>query len=104
MIIWYNTGEYPNMKDTFVAHREKLIKSNEFSQITLPNLDNYDIEISIPSGQVLHSTVQGNWGISTDPNNIGMTTGVYRDGYSADGSYLKEKGKSYKRMLEQGPV
>ncbi len=104
MIIWYNTGEYPNMKDTFVAHREKLIKSNEFSQITLPNLDNYDIEISIPSGQVLHSTVQGNWGISTDPNNIGMTTGVYRDGYSADGSIFKGKsGKKYKRMLEQGP-
>ena len=83
---------------------KKLIKSNEFSQITLPNLDNYDIEISIPSGQVLHSTVQGNWGISTDPNNIGMTTGVYRDGYSADGSIFKGKsGKKYKRMLEQGP-
>ena len=81
-----------------------LIKSNQFSQITLPNLDNYDIEISIPSGQVLHSTVQGNWGISTDANNIGMTTGVYRDGYSADGSIFKGKsGKKYKRMLEQGP-
>ena len=104
MIIWYNTGQYPNLKETFVAHREKLIKSNEFSQITLPNLDNYDIEISIPSGQVLHSTVQGNWGISTDANNIGMTTGVYRDGYSADGSIFKGKsGKKYKRMLEQGP-
>tara|TARA_Y100000741_G_scaffold364286_1_gene354764 strand:- start:608 stop:2647 length:2040 start_codon:yes stop_codon:yes gene_type:complete len=33
-----------------------------------------------------------------------MTIGVYRDGYSADGSIFKGKsGKVYKRMLEQGP-
>ncbi len=104
MKIWWDTGIYPNSKDGFTSHREKLIKTNEFKPVTLPALDNYDIEMSIPSGQVLHNTVQGNWGISTDPNNVGMTTGVYRDGYSADGAIFKGKsGKKYKRMLEQGP-
>ena len=77
MKIWWDTGIYPNSKDGFTSHREKLIKTNEFKPVTLPALDNYDIEMSIPSGQVLHNTVQGNWGISTDPNNVGMTTGVY---------------------------
>ena len=53
---------------------------------------------------MLHNTVQGNWGLATDANNSGMTTGVFRDGYSADGSIFRGKsGKSYKRMLEQGP-
>jgi hypothetical protein len=104
MKIWWDTGIYPNSTDGFTTHREKLIKSNEFQSVTLPALDNYDIEMSIPSGQVLHNTVQGNWGLSTDANNVGMTTGIYRDGYSADGAIFKGKsGKKYKRMLEQGP-
>jgi hypothetical protein len=60
--------------------------------------------MAIPPSQMLHNTVQGNWGFSTDPNNEGVTTGVYRDGYSADGAIFKGKsGKRYKRMLEQGP-
>jgi len=102
--IWWNIGRNPNTRELFVSHREKMIKENTFQAITLPPLDNYDIEIAIPSGQILHNTVQGNWGISTDPNNIGMTTGVYRDGYSADGCIFKGiSGKKYKRMLEQGP-
>merc|ERR1711871_1210823 len=104
MKIWFNTGKNPNARELFISHREKMIKENTFQAITLPPLDNYDIEIAIPSGQILHNTVQGNWGISTDPNNIGMTTGVYRDGYSADGCIFKGiSGKKYKRMLEQGP-
>ena len=37
-------------------------------------MNNYDIEMGIPSGQLLHNTVQGNWGLSTDANNAGMTT------------------------------
>ena len=90
--------------ENFVSHKQKVFESNEFKQITLPNIKNYDIELSIPAGQILHSTVQGNWGISTDANNEGMSIGVYRDGYSADGSIFKGKsGKVYKRMLEQGP-
>ena len=99
--ILIRTGELP---ETFVTHKEKIFNSNKFSLVTLPNLDNYDVELSIPSGQLLHNTVQGNWGLATDANNSGMTLGVYRDGYSADGSIFKGKsGKSYKRMLEQGP-
>ncbi len=93
-----------NFNEGFVAHRQKIFESNKFQQITLPNLKSYDIELAIPAGQTLHSTVQGNWGISTDANNEGMTIGVFRDGYSADGSIFKGKsGKLYKRMLEQGP-
>jgi len=92
------------LHENFISHKQKIFESNKFQQITLPNIKNYDIELSIPAGQVLHSTVQGNWGISTDANNEGMTLGVYRDGYSADGSIFKGKsGKVYKRMLEQGP-
>ena len=92
------------ISENFVSHKQKVFESNKFQQITLPNIKNYDIELSIPAGQILHSTVQGNWGISTDANNEGMTIGVYRDGYSADGSIFKGKsGKVYKRMLEQGP-
>lgn len=99
--ILMRTGELP---ETFVASKEKVFESNKFKLVTLPNLNNYDIEISIPSGQLLHNTVQGNWGLATDANNSGMTTGVFRDGYSADGSIFRGKsGKSYKRMLEQGP-
>ncbi len=93
-----------NNDEGFVNHKQRVFESNKFQQITLPNIKNYDIELAIPAGQILHSTVQGNWGISTDANNEGMTMGVYRDGYSADGSIFKGKhGKLYKRMLEQGP-
>ena len=99
--IFARTGDFP---ESFVSHKEKIFNSNKFAMITLPNLDNYDVELSIPSGQLLHNTVQGNWGLSTDANNQGMSMGVYRDGYSADGSIFKGRsGKSYKRMLEQGP-
>ena len=95
------TGKLP---ETFVSEKEKIFNSNKFAIVTLPNLDNYNVELSIPSGQLLHNTVQGNWGLATDANNSGMTMGVYRDGYSADGSIFKGKsGKLYKRMLEQGP-
>ena len=99
--IMVRTGKLP---ETFVSEKEKIFNSNKFALVTLPNLDNYDVELSIPSGQLLHNTVQGNWGLATDANNSGMTLGVYRDGYSADGSIFKGKsGKLYKRMLEQGP-
>ena len=99
--ILLRTGKLP---ETFVASKERIFESNKFKLVTLPNLNNYDIEISIPSGQLLHNTVQGNWGLASDANNSGMTTGVFRDGYSADGSIFRGKsGKSYKRMLEQGP-
>jgi len=99
--IMLRTGKMP---ENFVHQKEKIFNSNKFSLVTLPNLDNYDVELSIPSGQLLHNTVQGNWGLATNANNSGMTLGVYRDGYSADGSIFKGKsGKSYKRMLEQGP-
>ena len=47
-------------KDNFVNARELLFNTNSFKQVTFPELDNYDIEISIPSGQILHNTVQGN--------------------------------------------
>jgi len=90
--------------DNFVNARELLFNTNKFQQITFPELNNYDIEITVPSGQILHNTVQGNWGVSTDANNEGVSFGIYRDGYSADGSIFKGKsGKRYKRMLEQGP-
>lgn len=101
VFIWYNTGKWP---EGFVNNKEKLINNNSFSQITLPKYTDYDIEMAIPSGQVLHNTVQGNWGLSTDSYFHGPTLGVYRDGYSADGSIYKGlSGKKYKRMLEQGP-
>tara|TARA_B100001142_G_scaffold255616_1_gene256850 strand:- start:3424 stop:5259 length:1836 start_codon:yes stop_codon:yes gene_type:complete len=104
IVIWWNTGVFPPLKQSFTGSREKLFNSNEFNTITLPDMNNYDIEMGIPSGQLLHNTVQGNWGISTDANNRGMTTGVYRDGYTADGAiFIGNSGKRYKRMLEQGP-
>ena len=101
LITYYHTGEFP---ETFVSNREKIFNDNKFQQIVLPKMDDYDIEMAIPPGQLLHSTVQGNWGFSTDANGEGVSIGVYRDGYSADGSIFKGKsGKRYKRMLEQGP-
>ena len=104
IVIWWNTGVFPPLKQSFTGSREKLFNSNEFNTVTLPDMNNYDIEMGIPSGQLLHNTVQGNWGLSTDANNAGMTTGVYRDGYTADGAiFIGNSGKRYKRMLEQGP-
>jgi len=101
LVTYSHTGEFP---DTFVSNREKMFDNNKFQQIVFPRLDDYDVELAIPPGQILHSTVQGNWGFSTDPNGDGLALGVYRDGYSADGSIFKGKsGKRYKRMLEQGP-
>jgi hypothetical protein len=101
LIIYKNTGKWP---EGFISNKEKLINDNKFAQITLPKYSDYDIEMAIPSGQVLHNTVQGNWGLSTDSYNKGATLGIYRDGYSADGSIYKgSSGKKYKRMLEQGP-
>ena len=91
-------------KEGFINNQETVFNDNKFKQITLPELENYDIEIAIPSGQILFNTIQGNWGISTDENNNGTTFGVYRDGYTSDGSIFKGKsGKRYKRLLEQGP-
>ena len=90
--------------ENFINSKEKLINDNKFASITLPKYTDYDIEMAIPSGQILHNTVQGNWGLSTDSYNKGATLGVYRAGYSADGSiYQGPSGKRYKRMLEQGP-
>lgn len=101
LMTYHMTGDFP---DTFVSNREKMFNDNKFQQIVLPKMDDYDIEMAIPPGQLLHSTVQGNWGLATDANGEGVATGVYRDGYSADGSIFKGKsGKRYKRMLEQGP-
>ena len=101
LMAYHMTGEFP---DTFVSNREKIFNDNKFQQIVLPKMDDYDVELAIPPGQLLHSTVQGNWGFATDANGEGVAVGVYRDGYSADGSIFKGKsGKRYKRMLEQGP-
>jgi len=91
-------------REGFINNQETVFTDNKFKQITLPELENYDIEIAIPSGQILFNTIQGNWGISTDENNNGTTFGVYRDGYTSDGSIFKGRsGKRYKRLLEQGP-
>ena len=38
------TGKLP---ETFVSHKEKIFNSNKFALVTLPNLDNYDVELSI---------------------------------------------------------
>ena len=101
LIIYKNTGKWP---EGFVSNKERLINDNVFQEITLPKYTDYDIEMAIPSGQLLHNTVQGNWGLSTDSYNKGATLGIYRDGYSADGAIYKgTSGKKYKRMLEQGP-
>lgn len=90
--------------ELFVSQISKSYDSNEFKPIVLDKIDNYDIELAIPSGQYLYNTTQGNWGFSTDETNDGVVFGVYRDGYSADGSIFKgTSGKRYKYMLEQGP-
>ena len=93
-----------NIKEYFVSQTSKSYDSNEFKPIVLDKIDNYDIELAIPSGQYLHNTIQGNWGFSTDETNNGVVFGVYRDGYTSDGSVFKGiSGKRYKYMLEQGP-
>ena len=90
--------------EPFVSQISKSYDSNEFKPIVLDKMDNYDIELAIPSGQYLYNTTQGNWGFSTDETNNGVVFGVYRDGYTSDGSIFKGKsGKRYKYMLEQGP-
>jgi len=92
------------IKEYFVSQIAKSYDTNEFKTIVLDKMDNYDIEIAIPSGQYLYNTTQGNWGFSTDETNDGVVFGVYRDGYTADGSIFKGKtGKRFKYMLEQGP-
>jgi len=97
---FYKTRKF----ELFVSQISKSYDSNKFKQIVLDKIDNYDIELAIPSGQYLYNTVQGNWGFSTDETNNGVVFGVYRDGYTADGSIFKGKtGKRYKYMLEQGP-
>lgn len=93
-----------NNRESFIDNKEQIFANNKFDNVILPKKNNYDIEIAIPAGQVLHSTIQGNWGLARDYNGKGFTTGIYRDGYSADGSIFRGKsGKVYKRMLEQGP-
>tara|TARA_B100001094_G_C18192884_1_gene808519 strand:- start:5198 stop:6508 length:1311 start_codon:yes stop_codon:yes gene_type:complete len=90
--------------ELFVSQISKSYDSNKFQPIVLDKMDNYDIELAIPSGQYLYNTIQGNWGFSTDETNNGVVFGVYRDGYTSDGSVFKGKsGKRYKYMLEQGP-
>lgn len=92
------------IKEYFVSQIAKSYDTNEFKTIVLDKMDNYDIELAIPSGQYLYNTTQGNWGFSTDETNDGVVFGVYRDGYTADGSIFKGKtGKRFKYMLEQGP-
>jgi hypothetical protein len=92
------------IKEYFVSQISKSYDTNEFKSIVLDKMDNYDIELAIPSGQYLYNTTQGNWGFSTDETNDGVVFGVYRDGYTADGSIFKGKtGKRSKYMLEQGP-
>ena len=83
---FYKTRKF----ELFVSQISKSYDSNKFKQIVLDKMDNYDIELAIPSGQYLYNTVQGNWGFSTDETNDGVVFGVYRDGYTADGSILKE--------------
>lgn len=93
-----------NIREYFVSQLSKSYDSNKFKRVILDKMDNYDIEVGIPSGQYLYNTTQGNWGFSTDETNDGVVFGVYRDGYTADGSIFKgATGTRYKYMLEQGP-
>ena len=88
----------------FTNVSEKTFYSNEFNQIILPDVDNYNLEIAVPMDQQLYPTVQGNWGFYTDETGSGFTVGVYRDGYTGDGCLLKGLSeKRYKHMLERGP-
>ena len=77
---------------------------NKFKKIILPDIDDYDLEIGIPVDQNLNATVQGNWGFNQDENGTGFSTGIYRDGYSADGCIFKGVSeKRYKYMFDRGP-
>lgn len=101
------TGEFEKKietKEGFISETMKTFDSNEFKQIILPNLDDYDLELAIPVNQKLNATVQGNWGFNTDEYRKGFSVGVYRDGYTADGAIFKGTSeKVYKYMLDQGP-
>jgi hypothetical protein len=88
----------------FINVRMRTFEDNSFKQIILPNVHDYDLEIAIPVDQKLNATVQGNWGFNQDENGQGFSTGVYRDGYTADGSIFKGiNEKRYKYMLDRGP-
>ena len=90
--------------EAFINVRMRKFENNEFKKIILPNVDDYDLEIAIPVDQNLNATVQGNWGFNVDENGEGFSTGVYRDGYSADGCLFKGKSdKRYKYMFDRGP-
>lgn len=92
-------------KQTFINTTTNEKNANKFKKIILPNVENYDLEIAIPEGQKIYSTVQGNWGFNADEHGVGFSTGVYRDGHSADGCILKGRSeKRYKFMLERGPI
>ena len=83
---------------------EKTFLNNEFQQIILPDVDNYNLEIAIPADQKIYPTVQGNWGFNMDEEGVGFSAGVYRDGQSADGCIFKGiSEKRYKYTLERGP-
>ena len=83
---------------------EKTFLTNEFQQIILPNVENYDLELAIPADQKIFATVQGNWGFNTDEQGAGFSVGVYRDGHSADGCIFKGvSDERYKYTLERGP-
>ena len=82
----------------------RTFEDNRFKKIIIPNIDDYDLEIAIPVNQKLNATVQGNWGFNQDETGKGFSTGVYRDGYTADGTIFKGVSeKRYKYMLDQGP-
>ena len=92
------------IKEGFISETMRTFENNEFKQIILPNLDDYDLELAIPVNQKLNATVQGNWGFNEDEYRKGFSVGVYRDGYTADGAIFKGiSEKIYKYMLDQGP-
>jgi hypothetical protein len=93
-----------NFLEGFTNVHQKTFENNKFQQIILPDVDNYNLEIAIPTEQQIYPTVQGNWGFYTTETGTGFTIGVYRDGYTADGCLLKGiSEKRYKHMLERGP-
>tara|TARA_B110001450_G_scaffold107353_1_gene101611 strand:+ start:53 stop:718 length:666 start_codon:yes stop_codon:yes gene_type:complete len=109
MNMFIDINNYLNPKkgsvlEEFINVRMRTFEDNSFKEIILPNVDDYDLEIAIPVDQKLNATVQGNWGFNQDENGQGFSTGVYRDGYTADGSIFKGiSEKRHKYMLDQGP-
>ncbi len=103
--IFNNKNEKHNKKmEEFVNVRQRSFNDNKFQKIILPDVKNYDLEIAVPMDQKIYATVQGNWGFNTDEYGEGFSIGIYRDGYTADGSLLKGVSeKRYKFMLERGP-